>query len=1122
MSLEATAVAVGKAVGAHLATAWLDARSAEEERSADLVGLIRARFPDRIARRRFERQIADIADQVAERLLSLCASEYRGLSKNDKAAALAEVVQALTSADLSDRALWSADMDGMRLASQIRGRLPALRVEAELGEAGARVYDVVLDECCDCLVRIVLQLPQFGPRASAEMLARMSGVADQVSLVLTRLPVRSLDAPEGTASDNAFRRRYLEHLSMTLDVLELFGVRIERYRPRTTLSVAYISLSVSANSDTVTGFDRRHFTAGRALHIDEWRKSTQEPEEATVQVEAALARAPLSLIRGEAGSGKSTLINWLAISAARRSFSGDLAGWNGCVPFLVKLRAYVGQSLPRPEHFLEGVAGPIAGQMPTGWVHRELRGGRALLLVDGVDELPGSQRRAIRQWLTSLLAEFPGLRVVVTSRPAAAGSDWLAAEGFATAFLERMKPSDVRELIRHWHEAIRDAGDLPCAPEELPGFEAALLARLESAPHLRALAASPLLAAMLCALNLDRVKQLPRDRMGLYAAALELLLEKRDAIRQIGVDREVTLERPQKMQVLQDLAWRLSVTGRAELPRDAVVRWTADKLAAMPTAPTNAGAVLDYLLERSGVLREPAAGRIDFVHRTVQEYLTAKQFTDDGDLEPLLTQAHKDQWRETIIMAAGHANAPQRAELLAGLLRRIGAEPRNARQLRLLAAGCLETLPAIPVDLRDEIEGCVADLIPPRDLASARSLSNVGAPVLDRLPRTPATLTAASSRAVVRTAWLINGPAALELLSGYGADPREDVQEELIRGWEYFDAELYARRVLADAPLVNGHVSIPARLLIAARHLRNLRSLISSSSLADSVADLSFLHDFTQPLTSLFIQKLRSGDLSPLAACAGTLETLSINSATNIEDRAPICKIPNLKHLYFYVPDIVDIGFVRNLPELRSLQLRKLTSVTDFTPLQAQTALATLSLDDCPALTQADSLPPCSNLIFLSLTRSALTCRLQDVVDRAPQLESLYVSFSPWVKDLAPITSLRLRSLGLWDCDGITDFTPLAEMHELDYLDLEGTRIQSLAPIGHLAKLKTLWLRGCADIKDLSPLAPLKNLQNLYIGGVAPMIDLAPLAASSKIRVFISRDQEVLNREMLGRRVQGD
>ncbi|HEX6521363.1 MAG TPA: leucine-rich repeat domain-containing protein [Streptosporangiaceae bacterium] len=641
---------------------------------------------------------------------------------------------------------------------------------------------------------------------------------------------------------------------------------------------------------------------------------------------------------------------------------------------------------------------------------------------------------------------------------------------------------------------------------------------MESAPHLRALAASPLLAAMLCALNLDRVKQLPRDRMGLYAAALELLLEKRDAVRQIEASRETILERPQKMQILQDLAWRLSVTGRAELPRDAVVRWTGKKLAAMPSGPASAEAVLDYLLERSGVLREPVAGRIDFVHRTVQEYLTAKQFTDDGDLEPLLAQAHKDQWRETIIMAAGHANAPQRAELLAGLLRRIGSEPRNARQLRLLVAGCLETLPAIPVDLRGDIEACVGDLIPPRDLASARSLSNAGEVVLDRLPRTPAGLTAASARAVVRTAWLINGPKALELLSSYGTDPRKDVQEELIRGWEYFDAELYARRVLADASLEGGYLDIPApRLLTAARHLAHLRRLNSS---AGPVADLSFLYDLTQPLRALSISRFQSGDLSPLAACAGTLELLAVNTDTAVADLTPICRIPNLRTLTLDTPDIADIGFVRALPELHGLHLGKLTSVSDLTPLQAQTALERLGLNDCPALERLDSLPPCHNLTYLSLVRSPLTCGLQDIVDRAPKLESLYVNFSSWVKDLAPITFLNLRTLGLWGCGEITDFAPLAEMRELIYLDLEATKIRSLEPVGHLTKLETIWLRNCPGVTDLSPLASLRDLRRLYIYGVAPMIDLSPLAANSKITVYISRGQEVVNKDMLGRRVQ--
>src|SRR5437879_3262480 len=137
MALEAAAMAVGKALGHHLAQTWLTGRSAERERTRDLVDLIQARFPDRIARRRFERQIADIADQVAERLLTLCGHEYGGLRENDKAAALAEVVQTLADADLSDRAVLATDLDPTRLAAHVRAGLPRRPIESQLGEAGA-------------------------------------------------------------------------------------------------------------------------------------------------------------------------------------------------------------------------------------------------------------------------------------------------------------------------------------------------------------------------------------------------------------------------------------------------------------------------------------------------------------------------------------------------------------------------------------------------------------------------------------------------------------------------------------------------------------------------------------------------------------------------------------------------------------------------------------------------------------------------------------------------------------------------------------------------------------------------------------------------------------------------
>ncbi|TDC94956.1 NACHT domain-containing protein [Actinomadura sp. 7K507] len=774
---------------------WLAGRSSRDGAGKDLAELIKTGFPDEIRRRRVQRQFEGIADSVAERLLTFAGHEFGGLTDGDREAALFEVVRTLDRADLSDEAFLAADADPVKLARRVRSRLPARRAEYELGEAGARLYDVVLDECCDCLARIMIHLPQFGPRASAEMLGRLSSLADQVSAVLARLPARTLDAPEGESDDDAFTRRYLASISESLDTLELFGVRFERFtRPQTTLSVAYISLNVSDESRR----DHRPPKAA-AVPISDWR---DEAGPGAVRVEAALDKQRLTLLRGEAGSGKSTLLRWLAVTAARGSFSGPLRGWNGCVPFVIKLRSHAGGRLPRPEEFLDDVASNLAGIMPRGWAHRQLRSGRALLLVDGLDEIASTQRQAVRQWLKEIVAGFRDIRIVVTSRPAAADSGWLRAEGFATAFLEQLSPADVRTLVQHWHNAVRDCAGLPCAPERLPTYEARLLARLEAAPHLRTLASSPLLAAILCALNLDR-ETLPRNRMGLYGAALDMLLETRDAKRGISS----TLEREQKIRILQDIACHLSTSARVELPKAMVARLTADRLASMPQVRVPPEEVLDELLQRSGVLREPVPGRIDFVHRTVQEYLAAKHAADLGDMDLLVRYAHRDTWRETVIMAAGHANEPLRRELLTGILARARKEERRARTLKLVAVACLETLPSVPDGLRAGIDQCLNDLVPPRDPASARSLATAGEPVLTRLPETLEGLSPAAAAATVQAAWLINGPDALDLLARYAADTRPRVREEIIEAWAYFDTDEFAECVLAHSP-AGGEVTL--------------------------------------------------------------------------------------------------------------------------------------------------------------------------------------------------------------------------------------------------------------------------------------------------------------------------
>src|SRR5262249_21327022 len=243
-----------------------------------------------------------------------------------------------------------------------------------------------------------------------------------IAEVLSRLPRPRLDAPAGTGLDDDFRRRYLAQVSAELDVLGMPGLTTRRYRPRTTLTVAYLSLTVTARDRAARrppGTDRLAWLPTRELP-----GVARRDQEGAMRVENALAGSSRMLIRGAAGSGKTTLLQWLAVTAARGGFQSELQGWNSHVPFLVRLREYAEDPLPAPEALVAGVTPMAAGLMPPAWAHRVLDSGRALLLVDGVDEVPEPRRAKVRDWLRRLLRSYPSARVVVTSRPAAAGRDW--------------------------------------------------------------------------------------------------------------------------------------------------------------------------------------------------------------------------------------------------------------------------------------------------------------------------------------------------------------------------------------------------------------------------------------------------------------------------------------------------------------------------------------------------------------------------------------------------------------------------------------------------------------------------------------------------------------------------
>ncbi|CAM00540.1 NACHT domain-containing protein [Saccharopolyspora erythraea NRRL 2338] len=1004
--LESAALGVGRSVVRQVALTWLAGRKAQVRRGAELTELIALRFGGVRQRGRndLRRRFDELGELAGERLEELCEREFAGLDDAERVAALEAVAVALDEAELSDTTLFGAGLVPVELAKEVRRRVPSATRRAGLGETGRALFDRALDLCCVQVVHLVRELPEYGPRVAEEALRRATEVLSGVERLLARLPVTSLDAPAGADHDEEFRRRYLQAVADDLDDLELIGVRVHNFRPRTRLSVAYLSLSV--NQEGPARAERRNPLTRHWFESDRRERGSN-----ALRVESALSTSNLTLVRGEAGSGKSTLLRWLAVSASRANFGHDLEEWNGCVPILVKLRSYAGQALPQPEQFLPGPGGPMLGPITEGWTHRQLLAGRALLLVDGVDELTDGERPKVRRWLGRLLRSYPRTRIVVTSRPAAAGTKWLQSEGFAAVDLEPLNPGDVREFIDLWHAALL-AGEnaLPFSRDQVEEHRRGLLSKLDARSHLRGLARSPLMCAMLCALHLDRGGDLPRDRKSLYEAALEMLLHQREDVRRIPVHNEISLPYRQKLLLLQDLAFWLNLNSRSELSREVAVSRVGRKLRAMSLDVT-AEDCLEHLVQRSGVVREPVAGRIDFVHRTFQEFLAAREAADEGHVDLLVDKATSDLWRETVIMASALLNRPGRTELLTGILDRAdGGRGRNPRRLRLLAASCRESLHELPPALGDRLDAAIHALVPPRNKRESQSLATVGESLLDHLPTDITNLTTAQAAACVRTAALVNGPGALELLTAYAADPRRDVQAEIRFGWDLFDPETYARKVLAHAPLHSGHLLVDR--LEQVPHVGHMTALETLSvRIFETVSSLEFLSE-AATLKSLVMNGNGVVSLRPLSKHTG-LEVVGLGSAQEWADPDSLSGLVNLEELLMIQMETMDdTDFLVGLTGLRRLLISEARDLSGVGELSRTGALTVLDLHWYHDL--GDELSAMSGITTLTLS-------------------------SCGIDDLEPVTRMpALVRLSLRDCRQLSDFAPLARMRRLRELELAG------------------------------------------------------------------------------------
>ena len=974
-------------------------------------------------------------DRLVKVLGGRLAERYADLPEHERLAALDSVHDTFASAgELTAERLFALDLDEDRLHAELTD--PAVGLSGRAAE----LYDELLHRCCAHALEQFTAHPSFAARAAVEQTRAGARTRELVE------DVRSRVGPRPDAAALAFEQRYADFVATTNCRMGLFGLTLGRSASEWPLETAYISLSVSGDGTRQDGLD--HTAA------------------VTVSVEQALAGTERLLLRGPAGSGKSTLVQWLALNAARRTFGGDLGDWNRCVPFVLRLRAFTSHgTLPTPEDFLRAAGIPLHGAAPEGWVDGLLSDGRGLVLVDGVDEVPMRLRHRTEKWLKDLIAAYPRSRYVVTTRPSAVPESWLAGFGFEAHSLLAMDRKDIHAFIGHWHAAARSE----CVSSEQLGqldvYEASLRRAVTTRRDLERLATNPLMCALLCALNRDRRMQLPRARKELYDAALDMLLVRRDTEREIVGVEGVDLTREEQTALLQRLAYWLIRNGQAEADRHEAAAMVAEWMTAMSQVRGSAEEVFSHLLIRSGLLREPAPGAVGFVHRTFQDYLGAKAAVEARDFGVLVQHAHDDQWHDVVQMAVGHARSDERARLIRQLLKRAERTRRHRHRLVLLAAASLEHAPELDPAVRAEVQRQTADLLPPRTRAEAEELAEVGELVLELLPG-PEEVPEYAAGCVVLTAALIGGDAAYEVVKRYRDDERASVATQVTNAWSSFHTETYAREMLAPRTWNDVHVSVAN---------------------ADQMAALRFVP-----------------------------EARGIRLQGDHEDLSPLTSRQGAERLFVYDnKTLTDIAPAASMRSLTEVGLSLCPGVRDLTPL-SELPLTWLSLVQLHPDTPKEQLEPLTDVRSLNLGHRFPVDSIGELA-LSPHLTSLTLSRETGDLSLEGLELWTgLEELGLYDRRHLPYVTSSPLLRRLKQLALGWQGLPDLNALAGFTELDTLILNCCHCPAGLAPLRELPSLTHLYLYArpEEDPVDLAPLACRDDLTIHVGVETRTTGTEL--------
>ena len=393
------------------------------------------------------------------------------------------------------------------------------------------------------------------------------------------------------------------------------------------------------------------------------------------------------VILGDPGSGKTTLLHYLALAYARGAESaanrlGVPEAEVDRLPIFAPLAAFddmrsrdktltLRKFLALYYDTRRGLPGLEA------LFERAIRSGRALILLDGLDEVLDVQtRRFVAEQVSALAGEWTprGVRFMLSSRVVGYREAPVSGNVSTLTVLD-FGESEIRTFVRQWARAFEvwTAGsETPEALRQAQVLELDVMQDVRSNPSVRRLAANPLMLTMLALLRRQTGIRLPHRRIELYESYVKTLLENWVYARSLDAREESLdlLDRHQAENVLIPLALWLQeekpsgTAGQVEIRRkltdicleeEGLDRDGADRKQ-LREAQEMATRFLREMREMSGLIVERGQDAFGFLHLTFQEYFAGRalaQKSDERRWKIVRKHLHDPRWREPLMLCAG-------------------------------------------------------------------------------------------------------------------------------------------------------------------------------------------------------------------------------------------------------------------------------------------------------------------------------------------------------------------------------------------------------------------------------------------------------------------------------------